>query len=140
MPEREPEFEYNYKVPSFGVDRSVQETLTNAAQAEKRIGHKFNPAEYKANFITKWVPTEYTVPNFGADKDVVTTQKHLAQAETKLEHKWTDSAALAVPAKIPRGYKVANFGQDREITGNLDNLAIVEKRFKHKLSLADVAA
>jgi len=72
VPEREPEYPYNYKVPNFGTDRNIEETLKHMAQAESRLKHKFNAAQYEANFVKPWEPTEYKVPNFGVDKDIVT--------------------------------------------------------------------
>lgn len=44
VPEKEPEYPYNYKVPNFGVDRNIEDTLKHAASAEQRLGHKFNAA------------------------------------------------------------------------------------------------
>jgi len=60
-------------VQNLGVDRTIQDTLKHAAAAEARLGHKFNAAQYEANYVKPWQPEEYSVPNFGADKDVVTT-------------------------------------------------------------------
>ena len=54
VPEREPDHPYNYKVPNFGVDRNIEDTLKHAAAAEHRLKHKFNAAQYEANYVKPW--------------------------------------------------------------------------------------
>ena len=71
VPKREPtvDFPINYKVPSYGQDHDIKDTISNTQKAEKRLGHQLEatftpPAGFKK---------DYVVPNFGADKEIVTS-------------------------------------------------------------------
>jgi len=73
----------NYPVPSFGMDRNIQDSLVNLGVAEKITGNHWT-----------WAGKEYaqkaknTMYNFAPDldDDIVTSQKNLSTAETDLNH------------------------------------------------------
>jgi hypothetical protein len=74
----------DYKVPDFGVDTDIANTLKHGAAAEKYHGHKFvgPPAKKPAG-----PPMNYFVPNFGQDPEVTASITNLAKIEKKLKHK-----------------------------------------------------
>ena len=140
----EPAIKYpiNYKVPSFGVDSDITDSLTNLKKTEKNLGHKLDivaggkRATGVDNFDNH--PINYKVPNFGVDSDILDTQKHLKEAEKKLgkwkvfvqidseSGVWMDNeprepllsagnvqtAAPKEKITYPVDYKVPNFGVD----------------------------
>jgi hypothetical protein len=81
----------NYKVPSFGVDSDINDSLANLKNTEKLLGHKLDlvaggrRSTGVDNFDNH--PINYKVPHFGMDQDIIDTQNHLKQAEKKLG-KW----------------------------------------------------
>ncbi len=71
----------NYKVPNFGVDNDITDSLYNLKNTEKVLGHKLDlkaggrRATGVDNFDNH--PMNYKVPNFGMDQDIIDTQNHL---------------------------------------------------------------
>jgi hypothetical protein len=78
----------NYKVPSYGEDPEISGTISNAALAEKQVGHKWNPP--KPGYVAPPDhPMDYKVPNFGAkDQDILDFEVALAAAEKMHKHKF----------------------------------------------------
>lgn len=115
----------DYKVPNFGVDKDIESTQKNIADAEKKLGHKWVASKDKgfptASAVQKSSnsvpactslgcktdtvapgakdthPKDYPVPNFGLDKDIVDTQKHIKDTEDKLGHVWEHKKDKPVP-------------------------------------------
>ena len=122
----------NYEVPNFGQDSDVANTLRNAADVEKELGHRWDvlkkaPAPH---------PTNYFVPNFGKDSDVLGVEQSLAAAEKAAKHKWTwknfappDRYEMLAPIyQAPRP-------MDDDVAVTLNNLAKSEQQLSHKYSL-----
>jgi hypothetical protein len=75
----EPAIKYpiNYKVPNFGVDSDINDSLSNLKNAEKTLGHKLDliAGGKKATGVDNFDhhPINYKVPNFGVDQDILDT-------------------------------------------------------------------
>ena len=67
----------NYKVPSFGVDNDISDSLTNLKNTEKNLGHKLDlkAGGRRATGIDNFDnhPMNYKVANFGMDQDIIDT-------------------------------------------------------------------
>ena len=67
------EFPINYKVPSYGQDHDIKDSIFNTKTAEKNLGHQFSASFTASPGFNK----DYVVPNFGIDHDIITSQKDL---------------------------------------------------------------
>ena len=77
-----PDWDVNYFVPNFGVDKEIVSSLNHMHAAEGRLGHTM-----KASFKKpKGHDVDYFVPNFGADHDIALTRDNIIQSETYLSH------------------------------------------------------
>ena len=128
--ELEPDFPHGYKVPNFGVDVEIKQSLKNLKKAEglqkKKLSKGFKyPAPPAA------VP-DLRRPEFGAfEDDIATNLKHLKMAEVernhKMEGKWPFSQSIP-------DLRRPNYGdKDVEIEYTHKNIADAEKRLKSKL-------
>lgn len=123
-----PDWNVNYFVPNFGVDKDVLNTQKHLSDSEEKIGHKLF-ATFKK---TEDHPKDYFVPNFGPDEnDVKLTQSNIAEAESELGHKFQADFKKPGPPP-PKDYFVPNFGVDQDIKDNHKNLADAEKALNHK--------
>jgi hypothetical protein len=77
----------NYPVPSFGMDRGVQDSLVNLGVAEKITGQKWDWDSDKYKGYYKAADTMY---NFAPklDGDIITSQANLAATEAALSHEY----------------------------------------------------
>ena len=124
-----PDWDVNYFVPNFGVDKDIKSTQKHLAASEDKLKHKLF-ATFKK---TDPHPVDYFVPNFGPDEfDVKLTHSNIEEAETELGHKlYQDWKKPGDPH--PVDYFVPNFGVDQDIKDSHKNLRDTEDKLQHKL-------
>ena len=68
MKEKPLGYKINYKVPDFGVDHEIKNSMVDLDIAQKQIGHTFEMKKKKDD-----IKMNYFVPSFGADPDIENT-------------------------------------------------------------------
>ena len=123
-----------YTVPNFGQDEDVKAALKFAADAERDLGHSWNPPPL--DYVEPMHPMDYFVPDFGVDHDIEYTQKHIAAAESALNHKWVPQPLAADNSlPVPPAQQPANRVLDPEITSTLAHSKAAEKELGHEWNI-----
>jgi len=95
----------DYKVPDFGLDKDIVDSLSNLKNTEEKLGTWTLPKEdvqldadvslerepllsWKPKRAKSAHPIDYFVPNFGVDHDILATQRHIKKTEKRLKKKW----------------------------------------------------
>ena len=75
----DPDWDIDYFVPNFGLDRDIKTSLKNVKETEAELGHKLTFSFKKP----KEDPKDYYVPNFGLDEDIKNSLEITDQMEKK---------------------------------------------------------
>ena len=132
--ENDPPFNMGYTVPNFGQDEDVKAALKFAGDAERELGHSWNPPPL--DYVEPLHPMDYFVPNFGVDHDIEDTHKHIAAAEEALGHKFNpqlkqpDNSLPVPPAQQP-----SNRVLDPEVVSTLAHSTAAEEELGHKWNI-----
>ena len=78
MPDKADDPPRDYKVPHFGTDSDIKNSLEDIKLAEKQLGHFWVPKDKPDD-----PPRNYFVPNFGYDSDIAASLKNLNDSEAK---------------------------------------------------------
>lgn len=148
----------DYRIPNFGLDKDIKDTITHTQQAEKRLGKwtitdvqteddvpghlygmtampEYIQLEESREPLLTWKakapashPVDYFVPNFGVDSDIKNSLTHIANAEKSTGSKWGWTDPKDRPAGPPMNYFVPNFGVDEDVKNVLSQSEKAEKK------------
>jgi hypothetical protein len=114
-----PKYPLDYKVPNFGLDKDIKNTVASLKSTEKKLGN-WNP--------TKDADGAFVVPTSMA----LQTQAELAMGDDPI----CSSAGCDKNPKIethPMDYFVPTFGADPDVETTANSISIGEAMFKHKI-------
>ena len=125
MPDKADDPPRDYKVPHFGTDSDIKNSLEDIKLAEKQLGHFWVPKDKPDD-----PPRNYFVPHFGADNDMIETKRSIATAEAQEGHQWTWKAQHLLDHlknPVPPGMNPDKAHLDEDIDASLKNTADAEK-------------